>query len=135
MRIRIRIPTAECENLTPTPTPQAIAGTPQLPRCPHGTTTAEARNSGSNSLAAAAAPATAAAAAAAAVAGAPVSVPQLHVESMELDLGRLSSVRKFAEDWRRRGLPLHLLVCNAGVMGPPRRLETADGIEMQFQVG
>ncbi|PNW80042.1 hypothetical protein CHLRE_08g375450v5 [Chlamydomonas reinhardtii] len=58
----------------------------------------------------------------------------VQVEAMQLDLGRLASVRDFAEQWRRRGLPLHLLVCNAGVMGPPARLETADGLEMQFQV-
>ncbi|GFR49342.1 hypothetical protein Agub_g11303, partial [Astrephomene gubernaculifera] len=53
---------------------------------------------------------------------------------MQLDLGRLSSVRHFVKEWGARGLPLHLLVCNAGIMGPPRRLETADGLEMQFQV-
>ncbi|KAG2430024.1 hypothetical protein HYH02_013852 [Chlamydomonas schloesseri] len=58
----------------------------------------------------------------------------VQVEAMPLDLGRLSSMRDFAEQWRRRGLPLHLLVCNAGLMGPPARLETADGLEMQFQV-
>ncbi|EFJ45954.1 hypothetical protein VOLCADRAFT_93690 [Volvox carteri f. nagariensis] len=62
------------------------------------------------------------------------AAPLLSVESMDLDLGRLSSVRSFAEEWRRRGLPLHLLVCNAGVMGPPQRLETQDGLEVQFQV-
>ncbi|KXZ56109.1 hypothetical protein GPECTOR_2g991 [Gonium pectorale] len=60
--------------------------------------------------------------------------PPPRVEAMPLDLGRLASVRAFAEAWRNRGLPLHLLVCNAGVMGPPKRLETADGLEMQFQV-
>ncbi len=52
-----------------------------------------------------------------------------------LDLSRLSSVRSFAACWAARGLPLHLLVCNAGVMGPPDRRASADGHELQFQVG
>lgn len=51
-----------------------------------------------------------------------------------LDLSRLSSVRAFARCWSERGLPLHLLVCNAGVMGPPKRRDSADGHELQFQV-
>ncbi|EFJ45858.1 hypothetical protein VOLCADRAFT_118225, partial [Volvox carteri f. nagariensis] len=58
----------------------------------------------------------------------------IRVESMDLDLGRLSSVRSFAEEWRRRGLPLHLLVCNAGVMAPLEKTLTSDGLEVQFQV-
>jgi NAD(P)-dependent dehydrogenase (short-subunit alcohol dehydrogenase family) len=45
-----------------------------------------------------------------------------------LDLADLSSVRSFAE--RFEG-PLDLLVNNAGVMAPPRRL-TVDGFESQF---
>ncbi len=83
----------------------------------------------------AARPKDAAAAAAAATSAAGPGSGSVQVEAMPLDLGRLSSVRDFAEQWRRRGLPLHLLVCNAGLMGPPARLETADGLEMQFQVG
>ena len=58
----------------------------------------------------------------------------VQVEAMQLDLGRLASVRDFAEQWRRRGLPLHLLVCNAGIMSPLTRTTTADGLEVQFQV-
>ncbi|KAG2430026.1 hypothetical protein HYH02_013854 [Chlamydomonas schloesseri] len=58
----------------------------------------------------------------------------VQVEAMPLDLGRLSSVRDFAEQWRRRGLPLHLLVCNAGIMSPLTRTTTPDGLEVQFQV-
>lgn len=38
-------------------------------------------------------------------------------------------------DFNRRGLPLDVLVCNAGLMSPAARLETQDGLEMQFQVG
>ncbi|PNH06547.1 Short-chain dehydrogenase TIC 32, chloroplastic [Tetrabaena socialis] len=81
----------------------------------------------------AASPASAPAPAPAPAPGGP-SGPLLHVEAMDLDLGRLDSVRAFARQWRRRGLPLHILVCNAGVMGPPKRMLTADGLELQFQV-
>jgi NAD(P)-dependent dehydrogenase (short-subunit alcohol dehydrogenase family) len=45
-----------------------------------------------------------------------------------LDLADLSSVRSFAERFEE---PLDMLVNNAGVMAPPRRL-TADGFESQF---
>ncbi|KAG1677338.1 hypothetical protein FOA52_010717 [Chlamydomonas sp. UWO 241] len=55
------------------------------------------------------------------------------VEVMELDLGSLDSVRSFVRAFNGRRLPLHLLVCNAGVMAPPARVLTADGLELQFQ--
>jgi NAD(P)-dependent dehydrogenase (short-subunit alcohol dehydrogenase family) len=45
-----------------------------------------------------------------------------------LDLGDLESVRAFAATQER---PIDLLMCNAGVMAPPRR-ETADGFELQL---
>ncbi|KXZ56108.1 hypothetical protein GPECTOR_2g990 [Gonium pectorale] len=64
----------------------------------------------------------------------PPPAPPPRVEAMPLDLGRLASVRAFAEAWRDRGLPLHLLVCNAGVMAPLQRTTTEDGLEVQFQV-
>jgi NAD(P)-dependent dehydrogenase (short-subunit alcohol dehydrogenase family) len=35
----------------------------------------------------------------------------------------------------RSGTPLDILICNAGLMSPPQRLVTKDGLEMQFQVG
>ncbi len=53
---------------------------------------------------------------------------------MELDLASLDSVRAFIKAFNSRGLPLHLLICNAGVMSPPKRQVTKDGLEMQFQV-
>eukprot|EP00798_Chlamydomonas_sp_ICE-L_P024967 gene24967-10626_t len=56
------------------------------------------------------------------------------VEAMKLDLADLSSVKSFCSTFNKRGLPLHLLVCNAGLMSPPTRLESKDGLEMQFQV-
>ena len=57
------------------------------------------------------------------------------VEVEELDLGSLASVRRFAARFNSQNRRLHLLVCNAGVMAPPRRIETPDGLEQQFQVG
>ncbi|KAI3432217.1 hypothetical protein D9Q98_003779 [Chlorella vulgaris] len=62
----------------------------------------------------------------AAAAGQPA--PQLEV--MQLDLSSLLSVRQFAAAWRRRGLPLHCLINNAGIfaMGAARE-QTPDGFE------
>lgn len=53
------------------------------------------------------------------------------VETMHLDLGSLRSVRSFADAFKQRRLPLHILVNNAGVANCPFGL-TEDGIEMQF---
>jgi NAD(P)-dependent dehydrogenase (short-subunit alcohol dehydrogenase family) len=49
-----------------------------------------------------------------------------------LDLASLSSVRDFAAKELAQHRPLHILINNAGVMAPPRRLQTADGFELQF---
>ncbi|XP_069461454.1 WW domain-containing oxidoreductase [Ambystoma mexicanum] len=54
------------------------------------------------------------------------------VESLPLDLASLGSVRRCARAFLARGLPLHLLVCNAAVFAPPWRL-TEDGLESTFQ--
>ena len=56
------------------------------------------------------------------------------VEVAYIDLASLASVRAFAADFNARGLPLEVLVCNAGIMAPPERIETVDGLEQQFQV-
>ena len=53
------------------------------------------------------------------------------VAVMELDLGDLSSVRRFADNFRKQYKRLDLLINNAGVMAPPRG-KTADGFELQF---
>jgi NAD(P)-dependent dehydrogenase (short-subunit alcohol dehydrogenase family) len=50
---------------------------------------------------------------------------------MALDLSDLSSVRRFAVDFRQRFASLPLLINNAGVMALPYR-RTSDGFEMQF---
>ncbi|XP_031420101.2 WW domain-containing oxidoreductase [Clupea harengus] len=55
------------------------------------------------------------------------------VEAMLLDLASLRSVREFAEEFKAKKLPLHILVCNAAVFGQSWRL-TEDGLESTFQV-
>ena len=57
--------------------------------------------------------------------------PHARVESVELDLASLASVRRCAEAWLSDERPLHVLVNNAGVMALPER-RTADGFEMQL---
>ncbi len=58
--------------------------------------------------------------------------PGTHTELAILDLASLSSVRDFAQKELAQHRPLHILINNAGVMAPPRRLQTADGFELQF---
>lgn len=58
--------------------------------------------------------------------------PGAHISLELLDLASLDSVRALAQRELERGLPLDLLINNAGVMTPPRRLETKDGFELQF---
>ena len=58
--------------------------------------------------------------------------PDADVALALLDLGSLASVHRFAEAVLAEGKPLHGLINNAGVMAPPKRLETQDGFELQF---
>uniref|UniRef100_A0A3Q3VYA9 Dehydrogenase/reductase (SDR family) X-linked n=1 Tax=Mola mola TaxID=94237 RepID=A0A3Q3VYA9_MOLML len=55
-------------------------------------------------------------------------------EFMYLDLTSMKSVRQFAQTFRDRGLPLHILVNNAGTMLVPER-QTEDGFEFHFTSG
>lgn len=57
--------------------------------------------------------------------------PNAKIEIMELDLSSLASVRNFAAEYNSLGLPLNLLINNAGVMAPPFTL-SKDKIELQF---
>jgi NAD(P)-dependent dehydrogenase (short-subunit alcohol dehydrogenase family) len=57
--------------------------------------------------------------------------PDAALEVRRLDLADLSSVRAFAASIDADGR-LDVLVNNAGVMIPPKRLTTADGFELQF---
>jgi NAD(P)-dependent dehydrogenase (short-subunit alcohol dehydrogenase family) len=56
-------------------------------------------------------------------------VPDADIEVRHIDLADMTSVREFGEGYDG---PLHLLVNNAGVMGPPRRAVTAHDFELQF---
>ncbi|KAK3838223.1 MAG: hypothetical protein J3R72DRAFT_402518 [Linnemannia gamsii] len=56
-----------------------------------------------------------------------------NLEFLELDLNDMSKCKKAAEEFLSKGLPLHLLVNNSGIMTTPFAL-SADGIEQQFAV-
>lgn len=58
--------------------------------------------------------------------------PDAVLDVRHLDLADLSSVRAFADDLAADGRPIDLLVNNAGVMAPPKRMTTVDGFELQF---
>lgn len=51
---------------------------------------------------------------------------------LPLNVADLRSVDAFVESFRALGLPLHLLINNAGVMALPSFQRSPDGIEMQF---
>ncbi|KAF9110262.1 hypothetical protein BGX27_006580, partial [Mortierella sp. AM989] len=55
------------------------------------------------------------------------------LEFLELDLNDMSKTQRAAKTFLDRGLPLHLLICNSGIMTTPFEL-SADGIETQFAV-
>lgn len=58
--------------------------------------------------------------------------PQATVSLRPLDLSSLESVARLAAGLLEEGRPVHILVNNAGVMTPPSRQTTADGLELQF---
>jgi len=59
--------------------------------------------------------------------------PRATVETMQLDLGDLDSVRAFADEFQRQYDRLDLLINNAGIMHPPLG-KTKQGFETQFGV-
>ncbi|OWF43787.1 dehydrogenase/reductase SDR family member on chromosome X-like [Mizuhopecten yessoensis] len=59
--------------------------------------------------------------------------PNAKVDFLELDLSSLVSVNTFVDNFLARGLPLHILINNAGVMFKPYQ-ETEDQMEYHFQV-
>lgn len=59
-------------------------------------------------------------------------VPGAQVVFETLDLASLDSIRVFATRLRNQQRSLELLINNAGVMTPPRRMQTSDGFELQF---
>lgn len=44
-----------------------------------------------------------------------VAAPSINVQYMHLDLSSLKSVIDFVKKYKESGLPLHVLICNAGV--------------------
>ena len=58
--------------------------------------------------------------------------PGAQVEALSIDLGDFASVRQCAAAFLARGLPLHLLINNAGIAGT--RGFTASGFELAFGV-
>lgn len=58
--------------------------------------------------------------------------PKAKVSFEKLDLANLSSINDFATRMQEKGRAINLLINNAGVMTPPKRLETADGFELQL---
>lgn len=53
--------------------------------------------------------------------------PNATITSLPLDLESLESVRNFAAKFQELKLPLHLLICNAGIMATPYGT-TKDGL-------
>ena len=58
--------------------------------------------------------------------------PGAQLEVRRIDLADLASVQEFADGLIADGIPVDVLINNAGVMAPPARMTTADGFELQF---
>ncbi len=58
--------------------------------------------------------------------------PDAVLQVRRIDLSDLASVAAFADGLIADGRPIDMLLTNAGVMAPPRRMTTADGFELQF---
>jgi NAD(P)-dependent dehydrogenase (short-subunit alcohol dehydrogenase family) len=58
--------------------------------------------------------------------------PKAKVSFEKIDLADLSSIKAFALRMASKGQAIDLLINNAGVMTPPKRLETSNGFELQF---
>lgn len=59
-------------------------------------------------------------------------VPGARASLRDLDLSSLASVEALAATLHDEGEPVHLFIGNAGVMTPPERQTTSDGLELQF---
>lgn len=58
--------------------------------------------------------------------------PKAKVSFEKIDLADLSSIKEFTSKMIAKDKAINLLINNAGVMTPPKRLETNDGFELQF---
>ncbi|OAQ32837.1 NAD(P)-binding protein [Linnemannia elongata AG-77] len=61
------------------------------------------------------------------------NAPTPQLEFLELDLNDMNKAHQAAQEFLKKGLPLHILVNNSGIMNCPFAL-SADGIETQFAV-
>ncbi|KAF9103358.1 hypothetical protein BGX29_003450 [Mortierella sp. GBA35] len=59
--------------------------------------------------------------------------PAPQLEFLELDLNDMNKARQAAQEFLKKGLPLHILVNNSGILQGPFEL-SVDGIETQFAV-
>jgi len=59
-------------------------------------------------------------------------VPTASVSVRQLDLSSVRSVTDLSAELLAESRPIHILVNNAGVMTPPERIVTDDGLELQF---
>jgi NAD(P)-dependent dehydrogenase (short-subunit alcohol dehydrogenase family) len=59
-------------------------------------------------------------------------VPGASLEIRRIDLADMASVRSFAAGLLDDGMPIDVLINNAGVMAVPQRMTTVDGFELQF---
>ena len=55
--------------------------------------------------------------------------PRENLEFLKLELDSLQSVREFAQNFLAKNIPLHVLICNAGIMATPFG-KTKDGFEV-----
>lgn len=60
------------------------------------------------------------------------ATPDARIGLRRLDLSSLQSVADLAGQLVDEGRPIHVLINNAGVMKPPHRQTTADGLELQW---
>jgi NAD(P)-dependent dehydrogenase (short-subunit alcohol dehydrogenase family) len=58
--------------------------------------------------------------------------PDVVLEVRRVHLADLGSVPELADGLLAEGVPVDVLLNNAGVMAPPTRFTTADGFELQF---
>src|SRR6204780_5459855 len=58
--------------------------------------------------------------------------PGAKLDIRRIDLADLTSVAEFADGLIADGIPVDVLINNAGVMAPPTRMTTADDFELQF---
>lgn len=59
-------------------------------------------------------------------------VPNAKIEIANLDIGDLSSISRYAKEFIDSKRSLDILINNAGIMTPPKRLVTKDGFEIQW---